>query len=168
MTQSQMQARRDLASPPFDNAWWLGTTTPPVRPQVERVDPEAPQTLHPEQLQALVHDELVATTRPDTWLRAATVGAPATAATPPIERQVLLRPAGRREGLVGLVFGLILVGLPVAGAIALGAWQAPPKQAETSAPVAAHSSSGQLPPRSADRGQVATTNVPPVASSTSS
>jgi hypothetical protein len=73
------------------------------------------------------------------WLRVAPA---VTAATPQppvmrrVERHVLLQPAGRLDGVVGLLAGLTLLALPIIGAIALGSWHAaPPAPKRTVTPV---------------------------------
>jgi hypothetical protein len=80
-------------------------------------------------LESYVHEQLTAAAPAEPWLVAATAGTPLPAAAPAMplaERHVLLRPPGRADGLLGLFAGLVLLGLPIVGAVALGAWKAAP------------------------------------------
>ena len=87
------------------------------------------QQQHHQAAQQLTQLDLVGTQHAEPWRLAPAAAVPVAAAVPLVERQVLLRPIGRRDGLLGLLGGLVLLGLPIVGAIALGNWQPAPKPA---------------------------------------
>ncbi|MCB0877632.1 MAG: hypothetical protein KDC46_01440, partial [Thermoleophilia bacterium] len=98
-------------------------------------DLAAPQLPHAPQhadLASWVHGHLVASEPSQPWHRvaAATAGTPVAPPMVTTERHVLLRPPGRGDGLIGLFAGLVLLGLPIIGAITLGAWKSEPAQAK--------------------------------------